>query len=163
MTLLRWPFGLLSALFLGGLAVASSAAAQPPIVITSAVIKPSQVSVGGKGSLVVSVSVASKFHINANKPNDPDLIPTTIKATGPATIRFGVPVYPTPQLIHVSYEKQPMLVYQARSIIVVPFTVAKSAKVGALQLKAVLSYQGCNPTSCYPPTSVSMSAIGAIK
>lgn len=153
---------LTAAVFAFGLSPAAKAA-QPPIVVATAAVQPSRVAPGGKGALQIVIQVANGFHINANKPNDPDLIPTVVKGVGPSAVTFGAPVYPRPQSIKTAYEKDPMLVYQGKSVILVPFKVARSARSGSLGIKANISYQGCNAASCFPPTSLVVSSTTSIK
>lgn len=162
MTYRQFIFSVSLLLLLGGSAVAPTSAA-PTIVSANAIVQPARISPGGKGVLRIIVHVATGFHINANKPNDPDLIPTVIKASGPACVTFGAVAYAKPSSIAVAYEKMPMLVYQGQSVIVVPFSIAKSTSAGNVALKANMSYQGCNAVSCYPPNSAAISAYAVVK
>ncbi len=129
----------------------------------SAAVKPGVVKPGGTGMLLISLGVSPGYHINAPKPNDPDLIPTTFQGTASAGVIFGIPRFPVPRSISVSYEKQPMLVYTGRTVIQVPFTVAKTVKPGHLALSGTLSFQGCNATSCFPPASAAVKALVTVK
>ena len=154
-----------AALALGALGVAASA--QSPgnakVATVTAAAKPASVSRGGKGVLAITVLVSPQFHINAHKPNDPDLIATTFHAGATPGVTFGAPRFPAARSIKVSYEKLPMLVYQGKTTVLVPFTVAKTAKPGRIALKGDLGYQGCNATSCYPPTSAPVQASVTVK
>ena len=147
-----------------GLALPTFAQAPPSTVATvTASAQPVSVAPGGKGVLRVSVAVKPQFHINANKPNDPDLIPTVFSGSAPAGITFGAPHYPATKSLSVSYEKKPMLVYQGQATIFVPFTVSKSAKPGRRAVNATLAYQGCNASSCFPPMSSPVHATVTVK
>ena len=118
---------------------------------------------GGRGVLAVTVVVAPQFHINAHTPNDPDLIPTTWSAGRTPGVTFGAAKFPAAKTIKVSYEKQPMTVYQGRTTILVPFSVAKTARPGRLAVNGTVGYQGCNATSCYPPATASVQAIVTVR
>ena len=163
--MLRTVGGAPMLLFLGTMAVPTLA--QGPGNVTVATVtasaQPAGVVRGGKGVLAITVAVAPQFHINAHKPNDPDLIPTTFTANKTAGVTFGAPRFPAARTIKVSYEKQPMMVYQGRSTILVPFTVAKTARPGRLVVGGTLGYQGCNATSCYPPATAPVSAPVTVK
>ena len=146
-------------------------AQMPPrtkVATATATAAPATVTRGGKGVLTVTVSVAPQFHINANRPNDKDLIPTVVepvlvtRATNPG-ITFGAPRYPAARTIHVSYEKQPMLVYTGRSVVTVPFTVSRTARPGPVAIGAIVHYQGCNATSCFPPSSAPVRATVTVR
>jgi DsbC/DsbD-like thiol-disulfide interchange protein len=133
------------------------------IVKASAAVKPVVVKPGGAGVLLISLGVSPGYHINAPKPNDPDLIPTAFQGTASAGVTFGTPRFPAPKAISVSYEKQPMLVYTGRTIVQVPFTIARTVKPGRVTLSGTLSFQGCNATSCFPPASAAVKALVIVK
>jgi DsbC/DsbD-like thiol-disulfide interchange protein len=118
---------------------------------------------GGRGVLTLTVRVAPGFHINAHKPNDPDLIPTTFQGTAPPGVTFGPTRFPTPKAVTVSYEKRPMLVYTGRTMILVPFDVARTVRPGRLTLAGTFSFQGCNATSCFPPVAAPVRATVTVK
>jgi hypothetical protein len=133
------------------------------VATVTASAKPTTVVRGGKGFLAITVAVSPQFHINAHKPNDPDLIPTTFTAGSVSGVTFGAAQFPAAKSIKVSYEKQPMLVYEGRATILIPFTIAKTAKPGRLAVSGTLGYQGCNNLSCYPPASAPVSAVVTVK
>lgn len=151
-----------SLLFVGALAAHSPAGAQMPgmskVATVSASAKPTALARGGRGVLTVTVAVAPHFHINAHAPGNPDLIGTDFTATGAA---FGAVHYPAPKIIPVG--KKPTRVYQGRSVITVPFTVPKTAKPGRMTVGGSLTYQGCNDTMCYPPTTVPVKAVVIVR
>ena len=128
------------------------------VATVTASAKPAKVARGGSGTLTLTVAVAPGFHINANKPASEYLIPTAFQGTATAGVKFGAPRYPGAKSIDVSYEKKPLLVYDGKFVIQVPFTVAKTAKPGPTRLNGTLHYQACNDTSCYPPSSAAFKA-----
>lgn len=160
--MLRPTFAAVSLLAVGALAAHSPAGAQMPgmskVAKVTASAKPAIVARGGKGVLTVTVAVAPQFHIYAHAPSDPDMIGTDFHATGAA---FGPVHYPTAKTITVS--KKPTRVYMGRSVITVPFTVPKTAKAGRMTIGGSLTYQGCNATMCYPPTTVPVKAVVTVK
>jgi hypothetical protein len=147
------------------LAAGTTALAQgmPGANIATATAQAAPVTHGGHGVLAVTIRVASGYHINAHKPADPDLIPTTWQGHAPAGMTFGAARFPAAKTVHASYEKLPMKVYMGRSVILVPFTVAKTVKPGHITLTGTLNYQGCNATSCFPPTSLPVHALVTVK
>ncbi|BDI28598.1 hypothetical protein CCAX7_006490 [Capsulimonas corticalis] len=144
-------------------AVTMPAQAQMPganVAKVTAAAKPSAASHGRKGVLAITIAVSPGFHVNANKPNDPDLIPTVFTAQSTPGVTFGAPKYPAAKSITVTYEKKPMLVYQGSAVILVPYTVSKPGKV---VLKGSLGFQGCNASSCFPPDSAPVTATVTVK
>ena len=153
------PITLAAALLLSIVAGISANAAPPAAVGSmSASVRPASVRAGGKGVATIAFTVAPGYHINANKPADPMLIPAVLTVTGPKGVKFGAPVYPAAQSVKASYSPKPLLVYQGKVKIAVPFTVDSSAKAASVPLKAQLAYQACNATSCNPPATASASA-----
>ncbi len=135
----------------------------PKVATVTATAKPAVVAPGGRGVLVVTVAVGSKYHINAHAPNDPVYIATVFAAQKTPGITFGQTVYPTPKAMKVSYAPKPLLVYVGKAVIDVPFTVAKTAKPGKMALAGALSFQGCDAKSCYPPASAQVRAAVTVK
>ncbi|MGI4788852.1 MAG: protein-disulfide reductase DsbD domain-containing protein [Janthinobacterium lividum] len=135
----------------------------PKIATVSAVSKPASVVRGGKGVLFVTVSVKPNYHINANKPNDPDYIATVFTVQPVSGVQFGPAHYPAAKLVKVSYSPKPLLVYMGQATLSIPFTVTKAAAPGMKMLTGSVSYQGCNATSCYPPTSAPVTVRVTVK
>lgn len=141
------------------------ARAQGPTIVSVASVKasPATVSPGGHGTLMVTLAVAPGYHINAHKPNDPSLIPTAFTAASAGAV-FGTVHYPAAKTIHVSYSPKPILVYESQTAIQVPFTVAKSVPHGKkMAVLGTLSFQGCNQSSCFAPTSLPIHATVGVK
>ncbi len=139
--------------------------AQGPTIVSVKSVKasPATVAPGGHGTLLVTLSIAPGYHVNAHQPNDPSLIPTSLSATS-AGATFGAARYPASKTIKVSYAPKPILVYEASTTILVPFTVAKSAPHGkTLAVLGTLSFQGCNQSSCFAPTSLPVRAAVGVK
>lgn len=141
------------------------ARAQEPTIVSVASVKASPATVvpGGHGTLTVTLSVAPGYHINAHTPNDPSLIPTSLTVTSAGAI-FGAARYPASKTIKVSYAPKPILVYESKTTILVPFTVSKAAKHGKkMAILGMLSFQGCNQSSCFAPTSLPVHATVEVK
>lgn len=128
------------------------------VATARAVVKPAAIARGGKGTMVVTLSVGSRYHVNARKPNDPAYIPTTFTAQPMPGIKFGNAVYPVPKLMKLSYSPKPLLVYTGQVVITVPFTVTDAVKPGPLPLSGVVDFQGCDAKSCFPPATASVKA-----
>ncbi len=139
--------------------------AQGPKIVSLASVKasPATVAPGGHGTLTVTLTVAPGYHINAHTLNDPSLIPTSLTATSAGAV-FGAARYPAAKTIKVSYTPKPILVYESKATILVPFTIAKSAKHGnSVPVTGTLSFQGCNQSSCFAPTSLPIRATVGVK
>ena len=135
----------------------------PKIAVVTASARPGIVPRGGRGILYVLLSVAPRFHINAHHPGNLAYIQTTFHGQSMPGISYGPAHYPTAQTVKVSYSSKPLLVYTGKVMIVVPYSVLKTAKTGAATLMGAVSYQGCDANSCYPPASTPTRAVVVIK
>ena len=133
------------------------------VATAHAVVKPAAISRGGKGILIVTLSVGPKYHVNARKPNDPAYIPTTFTPQPVPGIKFGNTRYPAPKLMKVSYSPKPLLVYTGQVVITVPFTVTNAVHPGFLPLSGVVDFQGCDAQSCFPPATTSVKTAFVVK
>lgn len=146
-------------------ATLAPARAQGPTIVSVASVKasPATVAPGGHGTLMVTLSVAPGYHINAHQPNDPSLIPTSLTAASAGAV-FGAARYPASKTIKVSYAPKPILVYEGKTVVLMPFTVSKAAKHGKkMAILGTLSFQGCNQSSCFAPTSLPVHATVGVK
>ena len=135
----------------------------PKVAIVTADARPTAVARGGSGVLFVTMSVSPQFHINAHHPNDPAYIATVFQGQPMAGIKFGAPHYPAPKAVKVSYSSKLLLVYLGKTVIAVPFTISRTAKLGKIALAGTVSFQGCDTKSCYPPASAPVRAVVTIK
>jgi len=133
------------------------------VATASAAARPAAVVRGGKGVLVITLSVKPAYHVNANKPNDPAYIPTVFTPVPMPGVIFGPVHYPAAKLVKVSYSPKPLLVYTGQAVITVPFTVAKAASPGPKTLTGSVAFQGCDAKSCYPPATAALKAAVTVK
>ena len=125
--------------------------------------RPAAIARGSRGLLTVILSVGPKYHVNANKPNDPAYIPTVFTPQPVPGIQYGTVRYPAPKPMKLSYSPKPLLVYTGQVTVLVPFTVTQAARPGMLPLSGTVSFQGCDAQSCFPPVSASVKAVIAVK
>ncbi|MGC4099391.1 MAG: protein-disulfide reductase DsbD family protein [Nitrospira sp.] len=104
--------------------------------------------------MTVTIVVSPHFHINANKPTDPDLIGTAFQGRTPAGVRFGAARFPTPRLLKLAGSSKPSPVYTGRTVITVPVHRSADGQAGTRLSGRGLTYQGCNENSCYPPMTI---------
>ena len=162
-TILLLSLPLVATIFLTSPNPASAQLGPSKVATVSAAAKPATVIRGGKGVLMVTLLVKLKYHVNANKPNDPAYIPTVFTPNPVPGIVFGPAHYPAASLIKVSYSPKPLRVYRGRVTMTVPFTVTQAAQPGAKTLSGSVSFQGCDAKSCFPPTSAPVKAPVTIK
>lgn len=132
----------------------------PYASVKSAVVEPAKAGGGQKAALVVTIDISSGFHINANKPDDANSVPTILSISAPKTsgVVVGKPVFPATKTITVGYSPKPIHGYEETVVIRVPLTIPSSAKAGTVKLSGMLHAQGCNATTCFPPQSFPVNA-----
>ena len=131
------------------------------MVTTSAAVSPATVARGGHGVLTITLTMAPGAHVNANKLADKMFIPTTFSAAGGSGVKVGTPKYPAAHSMTTGGIKQS--VYQGTARITVPFTIAKTARAGTVNVGGMLTYQACNSAVCYPPKTVAVQSAVIIK
>lgn len=139
----------------------ASAVRAADMVTTSVSASPSTVAPGGKGSLTITLTFAPGAHVNAHKLPNADFIPTTFVPQSMSSVKVGAAKFPAGVEMTTAGMKE--VVYNKPTKIVVPFTVAKTAKPGSLLIGGKLTYQACNTAVCYPPKTVSALTAVTIK
>src|SRR5437870_13046377 len=99
---------------------------------------------GSKFEAAVVMDIPAPFHVNAHKPSEDYLRPTTLTLQPAHGLKFGPVNYPPPQAKLFSFSKKPLLVHEGRLVMRVPVTVARIAKPGPMAIKGSVDYQTCN-------------------
>lgn len=107
----------------------------------------------GKSDTTVTVKLNDDWHINANKPADPTLIPTVLTFEAATGLRAGEPKYPEPKSHKFGFSETPLLVYEGTFAITVPIVV-ESLPAGVHTLVGKLRYQACNDEVCLAPKTI---------
>ncbi len=105
----------------------------------------------------VQVALPEGFHVQANKPRDPSLIPTRLTFDSSPDVQVTEVVFPRPVDQRVLGYDEPLAVFEREFAIGVQFAVAKSAAPGERRAIGHLRYQACNDTTCFPPKTVDIA------
>jgi hypothetical protein len=97
-------------------------------------------------------------HANANYVADPNLIPTVFAPQAATGVTWGAPKYPDAKTVTEWYSPEPLRVFRDGTVILVPFTLAKTAKPGSITLGGILQAQVCDHENCYRPGKVTVTA-----
>jgi len=141
--------------FACALAVLPLAAGQLPRLET--VIKPSAyfslepVPRGRTFELAVVAEIREGFHVNANKVLEDYLIPTTITAEVPPSLKLLATKYPEGTHIKFEFSEKPLNVYEGKFVMRLKLEAGPTAPLGALRIPMTLRYQACNDVACLPP------------
>ena len=142
------------ALLLAGVAAAAAARAQAPTLpaylkeVRASLAAP-KLAPGGKTTLTVTVKIAPGWHVYANKPGDEYAVPTVVEVKPAAGVRALAPVYSAP-----TAGDNGTKIHEGEMTVQIPIVLAPGAKAGKIVLVGAVKSQGCNATSCLPPSTV---------
>ena len=121
----------------------------------AAAIEPSPgVEITGEGPLRVPITVRIRrgYHINSDAPNDPYLIPTSLRWTD-VPLRVAAVTYPPAEMVKYDFSDKPLSVFSARVEITTTFDV-KAVPEGIDELRGSFRFQACNDKACLPPKTL---------
>src|SRR5262249_16300486 len=116
---------------------------------------PVSVAAGGRTTVVLELTILDTWHVNANPPARHYNIPTKVSLTGASGLTPGAVRYPPGNQEKVTFEDEPLLVYDGAVEVRVP--IAAAAGATSQKLSGTVEYQACNNEVCLAPTSVPFS------
>ncbi len=122
--------------------------------LVHAAAMPVKLQAGAAGRTTVHLTIESGWHTNANPPALDYLIPTKISIAPEFGVRAGAVKYPAGKSLKLSFEDQPLSVYDGAVDIDVPLEAAPKAVNGQHVLKGKVQFQACNDQVCLAPASV---------
>lgn len=144
-----------------------SPTATGPRISSESVVKASadltELPVGGFGDAIVKVTVQNGYHINANPPSFPYLIPTEVDIPDTEEVSINNTYYPPPLVKKFSFAEQPIRVYEGETQLKVALVATKTAGKGQRSLPGTLRIQACDDQVCYAPGSIAISLPVVIK
>jgi thiol:disulfide interchange protein DsbD len=139
---------LVTALAVGMAGLRTQAQPKAPKFLTVTASAPKTAPVGKPFTILVSLAIEEKYHLQGHDAKDPD-VPTVVTLGQTKGFKPGKVVYPASVVKAFTGVKSP--VYENKVEIKVPVTVDATVKPGKYTLPVTVSYQGCNEHSCYPP------------
>lgn len=105
------------------------------------------------------LAIAPHWHVNAHRPRQAYLIPTTLSLDEQAVgLRLGPVEYPQPEFKSLAFEDQRLALYQGDAIIRARLIRTGSnepqLKDNLVPLK--LRFQGCSNRECLPPETLQL-------
>jgi len=110
---------------------------------------PASVRVGQEFEATVRLTIQPGWHINAQKPSDPSLVPTQVEAAG-GPFKVVSAAYPPAQQLKLGISPQPMAVYTGKPEIRLKLKPLPGAEKAA-ELRLRLRYQACDDQVCQRP------------
>lgn len=145
---------LLISVLTAGLSSASQAGAAPPteqVVGVKTLLSRDGVRAGELIKAAVILTVQPGYHINNNAPNDEFLFATTLTFDDNPNLEVVETYYPAGHRGRFAYSQTELIVYEGETVLGAVLKVKAGIPPAPLKLKATLSYQACDNTSCMPP------------
>jgi len=99
----------------------------------------------------IILTVQPGYHINNNAPNDEFLFATTLTFDDNPNVEVVETYYPAGHRGRFAYSQTELIVYEGEAVLGAVIRAKAGLPAGPLKLKATLSYQACDNTSCMPP------------
>lgn len=116
--------------------------------------RPSVLSPGSVGTLIVEAEIPEGCHIESHEPLEPFLIPTVLTIDGGTRdVDVRSVGYPAPATRRLGWSPAELRVYQGTVRFEAVVAIAWDARPGRRMLSAELSYQACTESACLLPTS----------
>ena len=118
---------------------------------------------GGSGDAVVRLNIENGYHINANPPTFPYLIPVELQIAPVDGFSVDFITYPDAVTKKFSFAEKPLAVYEGTVDLKVRLSATKTAPSGTHNLSAKLGVQACDDQVCYAPGSIDLKLPVSIK
>ena len=105
---------------------------------------------GGIVVAAVQVKLEKAWHVQSNKPSEPNFIPTVLTLAPTPGVKVTTLKYPEGKAEKVQGLSKPLSVYDGDFQISASLTLDSKVKL-PLTVPATLSYQACQGATCYPP------------
>ena len=125
----------------------------PPRAEVQPVVETSPVASGAEVRVAIKVHLPAGFHVNANQPRDPSLIPVVLTVEPPAGVTVTEIVYPEATDLAQRGADQPLRVYERDFAIGAVLRIGGEVHAGDLAVPARLRYQACDEAMCYIPST----------
>ncbi len=99
----------------------------------------------------LTVAIKDGFHIQANKLDDPYLIPTTVELDRTNAIIAHQAQFPAGHILKIAGMADPLMVYDGRIEVLIPIELSLAAQTGSHIIAGKLNYQACDNVRCFRP------------
>jgi cytochrome c biogenesis protein CcdA/thiol-disulfide isomerase/thioredoxin len=125
----------------------------PPRAEVQPVVENDRVGSGDDLRVALKVHLPEGFHVNANQPRDPSLIPIVLSIDPPSGVTVSEIVYPEATDLAQRGADKPLRVYERDFAIGAVLRVGRDVAPGDLMVPARLRYQACDESMCYIPST----------
>ncbi len=139
-----------------GLKVAASATDKNPNVKAAGFFALDGVTAGGSLPVIIEITVAEGWHINANPGRPAFVIPTELKLIGESKLKFDGIEYPKGHDFKLDGIDEALSVYEGEILLKGLIHLPENAS-GEVPVSLQLRYQACNNVSCLAPKRMTLS------
>lgn len=118
---------------------------------------------GGETTAMVTLSISSGFHVNANPATFSYLIPTEVTAENSEEINVDKAVYPAGRMEKFQFADQPLAVYEGETQIKLPLRAKANAAKVSTSLPIKVRVQACDNEQCFPPATLNTTLAVDVK
>jgi uncharacterized protein YyaL (SSP411 family) len=111
---------------------------------------------GGKCPVAIELTIADKWHVNANPANPDFLVATEVKITCRQKVKLSKIKYPKHELMMAKGSPTPYHVYGKKVIIYGLLEIDPAELAEKAEITIEIKYQACNETECLPPDTITM-------
>lgn len=146
---------------------AASAETEPQRIksadVVKAVVQPVTVEAGGTTEALVQLTIQNGYHVNANPPTYPYLIPTALQIPSAGVVSLVTVAYPKAIERKFAFAERQLAVYEGQADLIATMKADKSATPGEQSIPAQLRIQACDEQVCYPPGTLQFAIPVSIK
>jgi len=124
---------------------------RPGVAAVAALPATLEVQPGGAARAAITVRLPEGFHMNSDRPRDPNLIPITVSMEAVPAVASATVAFPEAMDLKQEGEPVPLRVFEREFAIGVQFVVAADAAVGVSRVPLRVRYQACDEKQCYLP------------
>lgn len=106
---------------------------------------------GGSTEAVVTITIKSGYHTNANPPTYSYLKATELAVTSADGVSADPIMYPPATVKQFPFAEKPLAVYEGETTLKTKLKADKTARPGQRSLSALLRIQACDDQVCYSP------------
>ncbi len=109
---------------------------------------------GGRAEIALTLTIREGWHINAETPSLPELIPTRVTIEPAAELSVDRIDYPRPVNRRLGFAGREIAVYEGRPTIRLKVSASGSAAPGLHALTGRLRFQACSDRACLRPEEI---------
>jgi len=112
---------------------------------------------GESYQLAVEIQINSPYHINAQKPSEDFLIPTTLSVEVPEGVALGKFDFPRAEMKKFEFSEKALAVYEGTIHIFTSISIASSFSAGEIIMNGMVGYQACDDQTCQAPAELNFT------